>query len=102
MQFKRNYMVVIDWVLKSGAKRFVEPVKSLQSVQCVGPGSCETGASVLHLTPISGQIQLCGIGPSGFSVPPAMNDSCVYSEGAAGGELTNISNCTHRLYRGCQ
>lgn len=71
-------------------------------MQCVGPGSCQTSASVPHLTQICGQIQLRGIGLSGFSVPPAMNDSCVYSEGAGGGELTNISNCTHLLYCGCQ
>lgn len=59
-----------------------------------GPGSCETSAS--------GQVQLCGIGVSGLCVPRAMNDSCVYSEGAGGGELTNIGNCTHLLYCSCQ
>lgn len=47
---------------------------------------------------IPGQIQLPAIFVSGFSVPPAMIDSCVYSEGAGGGELANISNCTHLLY----
>lgn len=71
-------------------------------MQCVGPGPCEASASVPYLPQMSGQFQPCGIGAPGFSVPPAMSDSCVYSEGAGGGEFTNISNCNHLLYCSCQ
>lgn len=52
-------MVVIDWELKWGEKRFVEPIKErLQSVECVcvhvclsesgGAGPCWIDGNVLH------------------------------------------------------